>query len=88
VHYAWKVAEKGFKMVFMMNKLTMINSCEIILENFFNCFFAKNHCEIEVRTILVCTLNSIKYRNDFIFRWVHATNVVDGLSVTVTNEFI
>jgi hypothetical protein len=30
-HYAWKVAEKGFKMAFMMNKLAMINSCEIIL---------------------------------------------------------
>ncbi len=25
-HYAWKVAEKGFKMAFMMNKLAMINS--------------------------------------------------------------
>jgi hypothetical protein len=33
VHYTWKVAENGFKMVFMMNKLAMINSCEIILEN-------------------------------------------------------
>jgi hypothetical protein len=32
VHYAWKVAEKGFKMAFMKNKLAMINSCEIILE--------------------------------------------------------
>jgi hypothetical protein len=31
-HYAWKVAEKGFKMAFMMNKLAMMNSCEIILE--------------------------------------------------------
>jgi hypothetical protein len=31
-HYAWKVAEKGFKMVSMVNKLAMINSCEIILE--------------------------------------------------------
>ncbi len=31
-HYAWKVAEKGFKMASMMNKLAMINSCEIILE--------------------------------------------------------
>jgi len=28
----WKVAEKGFKMAFMMNKLAMINSFEIILE--------------------------------------------------------
>ncbi len=31
-HYTWKVAEKGFKMAFMMNKLEMNNSCEIILE--------------------------------------------------------
>ncbi len=32
-HYAWKVAEKGFKMAFIMNnRLAMINSCEIILE--------------------------------------------------------
>ncbi len=31
-HYTWKVAEKGFTMSFMMNKLVMINSCEIILE--------------------------------------------------------
>ena len=31
-HYSWKVAEKGFKMACMMNKLAMINSCEIILE--------------------------------------------------------
>ncbi len=32
VHYTWKVAEKGFKMAFMMNKLARINSREIILE--------------------------------------------------------
>ena len=31
-HFTWKVAEKGFKMVFMSNKFAMINSCEIILE--------------------------------------------------------
>jgi hypothetical protein len=31
-HYTWKVAEKEFKMACMMNKLAMINSCEIILE--------------------------------------------------------
>ncbi len=30
-HYTWKVAEKGFKMAFMM-KLAMINTCKIILE--------------------------------------------------------
>ncbi len=32
VHYTWTVAEKGFKMAFMMNKHAMIISCEIILE--------------------------------------------------------
>ncbi len=32
VDYTCKVAEKGFKMACMMNKLAMINSCEIILE--------------------------------------------------------
>jgi hypothetical protein len=58
VHYTWKVAEM---MASMMNKLAMINSCEIILEKLNN-FFAKNHCEIQVHTILVCTLYSIKYR--------------------------
>ncbi len=31
-HNTWKVAEKGFKMAFMMNKFAAINSCEIILE--------------------------------------------------------
>ena len=31
-HYIWKVAKKGFKMTFMMNKLAMIDSCEIINE--------------------------------------------------------
>ncbi len=28
----WKVADKGFKITFVMNKLSMINSFEIILE--------------------------------------------------------
>ncbi len=32
VHYTWKVAEKGFKVAFMKNKLGMIISFEIILE--------------------------------------------------------
>jgi hypothetical protein len=31
-HYAWKVAEKGLKMASMMNKLAMMNFCEIILK--------------------------------------------------------
>ncbi len=59
-HYTWKVTEKGFQMASMMNKLAMINSCEIIIEKL-KYFFAKNHCEIQVRTILACTLYSIKY---------------------------
>ncbi len=57
-HYTWKVAEKGFKMAFMMNKLAMNNSCEIILENKNNFFV---NCEIQVPTILLCALYSIKY---------------------------
>ncbi len=32
VHYSSYLTEKGFKMAFMMNKLAMINSCEIFLE--------------------------------------------------------
>jgi hypothetical protein len=31
-HYTWEVAEKGFKMAFMMNKNAMINSFKFILE--------------------------------------------------------
>jgi hypothetical protein len=31
-HYTWKVAEKGFKVASMMNKLALINSCGIILK--------------------------------------------------------
>jgi hypothetical protein len=60
-NYTWKEAEKGFKMAYMMNKLAMINSCEIILLK--NNFFTKNPCEFQVRTILVCALYSIKYGN-------------------------
>ncbi len=32
VHCTWKVAKKGFKIAFMMNKLAIIISFEIILE--------------------------------------------------------
>jgi hypothetical protein len=31
-HYTWKLAEKGFKVAFMMNELAMIISFEIIFE--------------------------------------------------------
>ncbi len=51
-HYAWKVTEKGFKIAFMMNKLAMIISFEIILEKQKLFFFAKNHLEIQVRILL------------------------------------
>jgi hypothetical protein len=50
-------------MAFMMNKLAMVNSCEIILGKV---FFAKNHCKIQVNTILVCALYSIKYSTIYI----------------------
>ncbi len=58
-HYTWKVDEKEFRIAFMMNKLAIIISFEIILEF----FFAKNHCEIQVRTLIVWALYSIKYGN-------------------------
>jgi len=60
VHYTWKVGEKRFKMSFMMNTLVMINSCEITIEKNKKNFFAKNHCKIQVHTILVYALNSLK----------------------------
>jgi hypothetical protein len=53
-------------MAFIMNKLAMINSREIIIEKQ-NFFFAKNHCEIQVRTILVCALYSIFFLQHFFF---------------------
>jgi hypothetical protein len=49
-------------MAYMMIKLAMTNFCEIILEKS-KYFFPKNHWEIQVQTILVCTLYSIKYGN-------------------------
>jgi hypothetical protein len=39
----------------------MINFCEIIIEKQKYLNLAKNHCEIQVHTILVCALYSIKY---------------------------
>jgi hypothetical protein len=61
-HYTWKVAEKGFMMASMMNKLVIL--LKLFLKNKIN-FFAKNHCQIQVHTILVCALYSIKYSNLF-----------------------
>jgi hypothetical protein len=57
-HFTWKVAEKGFKMASVMNKLAMI-FVKLFLKNKIN-FFAKNYCKIQVRTILVCELYLIK----------------------------
>ena len=39
----------------------MMNYFEIILEKYKNNFFAKNHSEIQVHTILICALYLIKY---------------------------
>jgi hypothetical protein len=58
--YTWKVAEKGFKIALMMSKLAMIILVKLFLKNKY-IFFTKNHFEIQVRAILVCTLHSIKY---------------------------
>ncbi len=62
--YTWKVAEKGLKMAFMINKDDMINSCRIILEK--KNIFSKNHCEIQVRTLIVRALYLIKYSIMFV----------------------
>jgi hypothetical protein len=45
-HYTWKVVEKGFKMASMMNKLAMINSCEIIVEIFLPKIIVKFRCAL------------------------------------------
>ena len=54
VHYTWEVSEKGYKMASMMNKLTMMNSCEIILEKY---IFFMTKIFVKFR----CTLYLIKY---------------------------
>ncbi len=41
VHNTWKGAEKEFKITFMMNKLAMIISFEIILESIVKSRFGK-----------------------------------------------
>ncbi len=46
MHYTSKVAEKGFKMASMTNKLAM-KIVKLFLKNEIN-FFAKNHCTILV----------------------------------------
>ena len=42
-------------MSLMTNKDAVVNSCKNKI------FFSKNHCEIQVRNLLVCALYSIKY---------------------------
>jgi hypothetical protein len=79
VHYTWKVAEKGFKFAFMMNKLETIISFEIFLKNRI-IFFVKNHCEIQMCNILVCALYSIKY-----VKWLSG-NKCSGLFCPTVSE--
>ena len=61
-------------MAFMMNKLAMINSFEIILE----IFFAKNHCEIQVRKP---PLYSIKYSTFYKTSYLNERSTVLSLSL-------
>ncbi len=57
VNYTWKVTEKGYNvMAFMMQWIILVKLC---VKNKV-CCFAKNHCEIQVHTILVCALYLIK----------------------------
>ncbi len=46
VEYTWKVAEKGFKMAFMMNKDATMNSCKIILEKKIPKIIVKFRCAL------------------------------------------
>jgi hypothetical protein len=41
-----RIAEKGFKMAFMMNKLAMNDFCEIIVENKNNKIILKFRCAL------------------------------------------
>ncbi len=45
-HFTWKVAEKGFKIAFMMIELAMINYCEIILEKKLPKIIVKFRCKL------------------------------------------
>ncbi len=61
--YMGKVAEKGFKMASMMNKLAMMNNCEIILENIINFFCQKSLWNSGAHyTCMRIILNKICYR--------------------------
>jgi hypothetical protein len=58
----------------------MINSYEIILENY------KNHCEIQVRTVLVCALYSIRYGKHSVtfskYYWQICQPLLEGLHLS------
>ncbi len=45
-HYTREVAEKEFKMAFMINKLAIIDSCEIILEKKLPKIIVKFRCAL------------------------------------------
>ncbi len=52
----------GLRWLLWWINLQSLNLVKLFLKNKNN-FFAKNHCEFQVRTILVCTLYTIKYGN-------------------------
>ncbi len=63
VHYTWKVAEKEFMMAFMMNKLSMINSCKITLKKLkLNIFFQKSLWNLGAHYTCMCIILK-KYNN-------------------------
>ncbi len=59
-HYMLKVAEKGLRWLLWWINLQWLILVKLFLKNR-NKNFAKNHCEIQVRTILECVWYSIKY---------------------------
>ncbi len=75
-HYTWKVAENGFKMAFMMNKLAMINSCDIILEKwkYFFCqkSFWNSGAHYTHMHIILDKIRYIKSAPQFIVNWLQA----------------
>ncbi len=81
VHYTWRVADKEFKMAFMINKDAMINACKIILEkkipkvivNFSSSLYLYAHYILNKIRYLLCVLNCYvmqekkKYQRKFEF---------------------
>ncbi len=56
-----RLLRKGLRWLLWWINLQFLIPMKLFLKNKNNSF-AKNHCEIQVCTILVCTLYSIKYR--------------------------